>query len=889
MGYITKGAITLDTVNDAYTVSLTKQSCVIHADFDGSNPNLSDAYTYIKVLRGDKVMPFNCKSLLSDTEQIGISITNNNRVEYLLKINSIPDNLQGEIPLSITTDDGYITTISFNYTVVRESSMLDWIQDWEGGKTKIGSTYIMTPKMFIGKKSQFAQYGPDGSNPKNDVMSIPGLTGVYIGPDQDSTGIYGYKNSVEIFHLNSAGGMIGGWDINNGGIQSKDGYLKILSDGHITTTNADGIVVWELDSQGNAKFALGNILFNADGSAKFKGRIESSEGIIGGWEINNVAIFNTQVGLNSANKYIAIANISSIPTINGLWDGNHLAWVKAHGGVAMYYTSNADFGFIAYKGTNKTFSAGSTNFIAGWNFDESAMWLGTKNNTLGAYTINSGSITFGTNGIRGYKWRIDGNGQAAFSGGNVVFNESAGAIFGWSLSSYRISTAHAALVSHSSYGGMFLSAQDLSDVSVTNMASTIQSGGGIFMYANSSKSTLISYNTDGTSTFCLSSNGSNYIAGWNFDRESLYLGTKANTSGAYASKFGITIGSKGIRSYKCRFETDGSGAIAGGKISWNSEGVVTFASDVSLNWSNISGAIGNKLTKIDANGVYTGTVSANNITAGTITGSTIQQASSNAKWKLNSDGSGTLAGGNIKWDTSGNVTVNGSITATSGSIGGFTIGSNRIGTTATSSGSGGSLAIYDDFIRVGASNGYVMFGDDVIPSSAGGAFTAAGRIVNTHPNTSGNYGFDQANYGLFISVSGGTKNYGISSNAALMAPAFINTKAKLLTFSGSTYSIDFSQNNIILLYYNNPNYSSIEVTLPTESSVARQFGLSSLPTDFAATVIFRVRTGSKRIILKGIYNQNEGTQDYAMEQGDSVMLLITKADGFRYQILNYTS
>ena len=31
-------------------------------------------------------------------------------------------------------------------------------------------------------------------------------------------------------------------------------------------------------------------------------------------------------------------------------------------------------------------------------------------------------------------------------------------------------------------------------------------------------------------------------------------------------------------------------------------------------------------------------------------------------------------------------------------------------------------------------------------------------------------------------VTGGTKNYGISSNAALLAPAFINTKAKLLTF-----------------------------------------------------------------------------------------------------------
>ena len=102
-----------------------------------------------------------------------------------------------------------------------------------------------------------------------------------------------------------------------------------------------------------------------------------------------------------------------------------------------------------------------------------------------------------------------------------------------------------------------------------------------------------------------------------------------------------------------------------------------------------------------------------------------------------------------------------------------------------------------------------MFGDDVIPSSAGGAFTAVGRIVNSAPNIYGNYGFDQANYGLFIDVTGGTKNYGISSNAALLAPAFINTKAKLLTFGSGNYTVDFSQHNIILMYYNQPHPSSV--------------------------------------------------------------------------------
>lgn len=235
------------------------------------------------------------------------------------------------------------------------------------------------------------------------------------------------------------------------------------------------------------------------------------------------------------------------------------------------------------------------------------------------------------------------------------------------------------------------------------------------------------------------------------------------------------------------------------------------------------------------------------------------------------------------------ILADGSFEANVGRIGGFEIANGRIGSAATASGGGGSLAIYDDFIRVGGSNGYVMFGDDVIPGSAGGAFTAVGRVVNNHANTFGSYGFDQANYGLFINVSGGTKNYGIYSDAALMAPAFINTKAKLLTFTGGTYTVDFSQNNIILLYYNDPNYAKTEVTLPTESSVARQFGMYSLPNDFAAVVVFRVRTGSKNIILKGIYNHNESSQDYEMAPGDSVIVLITKVDGFRYQILNHSS
>ena len=80
----------------------------------------------------------------------------------------------------------------------------------------------------------------------------------------------------------------------------------------------------------------------------------------------------------------------------------------------------------------------------------------------------------------------------------------------------------------------------------------------------------------------------------------------------------------------------------------------------------------------------------------------------------------------------------GEIESYKGTIGGFTIGNGRIGAEATQSGDGGSLAIYSNFFRVGGNSGYVMFGNDVIPGTAGGAFTATGRIVNEHPNTYGN-------------------------------------------------------------------------------------------------------------------------------------------------------
>ena len=243
------------------------------------------------------------------------------------------------------------------------------------------------------------------------------------------------------------------------------------------------------------------------------------------------------------------------------------------------------------------------------------------------------------------------------------------------------------------------------------------------------------------------------------------------------------------------------------------------------------------------------------------------------------DGSGYLANQNIKWDAGGNVTMTGTINANAGTIGGFSIGQGRIGSTASGSGSGGGLAIYNDLFRVGNTTSYVLFGANTFPASTGGT-CATGRIVNNKYNSYLN------NYGLYIEVKNGYRNYGVWSNAALVGPAAIGIKMKTVYFTGSGYSIDFSAANIFCIYAN----ATYNVSLPSASSVASMFGYSSLPSDFAYvfTLFYSYNWGG-HVNIMNVRNQNGGTTNYGMERGDSLTLLCCNYPSFHYQALNYNS
>ena len=410
MGTVAKSSITLVSISDAYSLSLTPNSCVIKADFDGSNPKLEHAYTIISAYCGDEKTPIEIDSstIIKSNDNIECQLIKVDSYRYRLSIISLPvDILQGYIEIPVLSGVSAGLTGRFTFSIVRESTMLDWIQDWENNKTTIGSSYVITPKIFVGKKII-------GSH--DSLEDVPGLTGVYIGPSENNgAGIYGYKDNKEIFHIDQTGGKIGGWDITSGGIQCEDGTLSIKSEGTISD-QSEGIIHWSLNKDGSASFANGNVTMDVEGNASFKGTIETSGGSIAGWIIGADSIYNGTIGINSLKKFIAIANVASVQDI-----GNQLDWVKEYGGVAMYCISNTNYGLIGYKNNEKVFSAGSDNFIAGWNFNEKAIFSGIQTNS--GFTTKSGDITISSNGIRGFKWRLEKDGSGALAGDNITWDK----------------------------------------------------------------------------------------------------------------------------------------------------------------------------------------------------------------------------------------------------------------------------------------------------------------------------------------------------------------------------------------------------------------------------------------------------------------------------------
>ncbi|MBR6629035.1 MAG: hypothetical protein IKL03_03620, partial [Bacteroidaceae bacterium] len=494
-----------------------------------------------------------------------------------------------------------------------DANLLDWVKEWNTGKTLINSNTVITPKLFAGTKNS------DGT-----------ISGIAIGSFALST-----KTSSGTITTETVNGIYG----------FKDGYKTFY-----------------VDNGGNAQLGYGNeyIKYNAS-----TGKIEFGSAVsmqwVGATYIDKDGIFT---GTLSADTISAI-DIAASQITSGKISATYINTDELKSTLITASNINA-LTLTTTKGT-----------IGGWKIDSDSIYRGTKKNTAATYTAASGSMTIGSTGIRGYKWRLESTGAGAVAGGNISWDASGNVTFANSVSlnwtepigeitdalggdefpkltkitadgiytgSITASQITAGTISADRIAAGSISADKLDAASIksdiinttyinglectftkgkignwtiaTNKiynsqisldaankrivvyasTATATSGHRVQLYYNSN-SDFGFWATDSAGTCIVSLGSSNKIAGW------------AITSSAI-SKGNVSLGSDGsiTNGTKWKLNNDGSGQIAAGNVSWDASGNVTFANSVSVAWTEdidaITTALGGdeypKLTKLSA-------------------------------------------------------------------------------------------------------------------------------------------------------------------------------------------------------------------------------------------------------------------------------------------------
>lgn len=700
---IARGQATITIQKDGYTITQSLGEYIFPADQSGKILSAVSVTSTISVTLGDSAFTnFTIGTISKPTGFSSISVNNTNKtVTFAVAANTttLADHGKVEIPVVIS---GTTYKLTFVWSKAKkgdtgaagvDANLLDWVKEWNTGKTLINSNTVITPKLFAGTKNS------DGT-----------ISGIAIGSFALST-----KTSSGTITTETVNGIYG----------FKDGYKTFY-----------------VDNSGNAQLGYGNeyIKYNAS-----TGKIEFGSAVsmqwVGATYIDKDGIFT---GTLSADTVIAI-DIAASQITSGKISATYINTDELKSTLITASNINA-LTLTTTKGT-----------IGGWKIDSDSIYRGTKTNTAATYTAASGSMTIGSTGIRGYKWRLESTGAGAVAGGNISWDASGNVTFANAVSlnwtepigeitealggdefpkltkitaegvytgSITASQITVGTISADRIAAGSISADKLDAVSIkSDIINTTYINGlectftkgkignwtitsnkiynsqisldaankRIVVYASNATATSghrvqLYYNsnsdfgfwaTDSAGTCIVSLGSSNKIAGWAITSTSI-------------SKGNVSLGSDGsiTNGTKWKLNNDGSGQIAAGNISWDASGNVTFANSVSVAWTEdidaITTALGGdeypKLTKLSATGVYTGTLTATQVNAVSINASSIKAGTLSAdRIAAGSITAAKLDAASIKSDIINTNYINGlECTFTKGTIGGWTIASNKI-------------------------------------------------------------------------------------------------------------------------------------------------------------------------------------------------------------------
>ena len=585
MAVVARGQISIRVATDTYALYQSVDKSAISCDHTGKVLSTHTIHSILSVRCGDTpITNFSIGAIATPVGFYSISVNQSTKtISYTISGNNTTLADTGTISIPIIIN-GQTFTTSFSWFKVKagapgsagvDSNLLDWVADWNSGKTVIDAQSVITPKIFAGTKNA------NGT-----------LTGMAIGRFSLST-----RNASGVIASETVNGIYG------------------FNDGKKT---------FAIDATGNVQLGNGNeyIKYNtATGKVEFGSAVALAW--VGATYIDANGIFTGSLSANTVNAIRINATQITAGTISA--DRINVNALKA----SLITAGNIEaLTLNVVRGK-----------IGGWSLDSDSIFRGTKNNTSGGFTAASGSITIASNGIRGFKWRLESTGAGAIAGGNILWDAAGTVTFASSVSlnwTAPISSITTALggssypkLTHISSTGIYTGTLTASQIT----AGTIDTA---LLNVDALKATLITAGNINALTLAVNKGT---IGGWTINSASISGGQivldKANKRiVVYGASSSATSGNRVQLYYNSNtdfglFATDTAGSTV-----------------VQLGYVNrIAGWTINS-TQIYKNSVYLGA-------DGSIT--------NGSKWRLNNDGSGQIASGNIAWNALGNVIFGASV------------------------------------------------------------------------------------------------------------------------------------------------------------------------------------------------------------------------------------
>ena len=790
---IARGQATILVQKDSYTIHQSVGEYIFPANNNGV---LSQAVTFsstIKVTLGDdNLTNFTIGAVTKPAGFSAITVNNTNKtVTYSVAAGTTTMADSGLVTIPVTIA-GQTYTITFSYAKAKtgaagvDSNMLDWVSDWNSTKTVIGSQSVITPKLFAGTKNA------NGTITGIAIGKFPLSTVNASGAVATETinGIYGFKDGYKTFAIDTTGSVLLGKGNQFIRYNPANGKIEFGSEVTLNWVNAINTAKTEaINSAASTAQAKADAAKNAAiaaaatdatgkvGAIRIAGRnyIRNSNFTAA---LTGVIAEGTSVSIDTATLYNNYRTLKVIQN-TACTDANAASQRTYFMAINSRICAPASFSMYV-KGAAASVMKIRIGISGIRTVNITTAWqrIVLENITPSSAVVLFGFQTVGTywcalpmlvEGSKAVDWSpapedlFTGITDARKAGTDAKAVADA-------ITNKANTEGWATKLTYIGSTGIFTGTLSANTVNAVRINASQISTGTIDAARINVAALKTSLITAGNIEALTLNVTKGKIGGWSLDADSIYRGTKNNTSGAYTGASGsVCIGSNGIRGFKWRLDATGAGAVAGGNISWDAAGNVTFGASVTLNWTtpinNITTALGGtsfpKLTKISSTGIYTGTLTAAQVNAVAINAGSITAGTLSAdRIATGSITSAKLDAASIKANIINTAYINGlSCTFVRGTIGGWTINSTQIYKNSVYLGSDGSISNGTKWKFNNDGSGQVANGN--ISWNAAGAVTFGASVslqwkndIETSKTT--NYGY---RYYKRIVVNGSSGTY----------------------------------------------------------------------------------------------------------------------------------